>query len=133
MENMTKDRADFNIRDAAMIKMGWLSLFNLKGILKINDEIYDNGLCCRNLIKEFTKLILERIHLVCAENGGIFVWWSDKLVDRLTREICKFNAELNDYRIKIENLEQDIETKKESRKLLAATEEYVSKLLGVQS
>lgn len=133
MENMTKDRADFNIRDAAMIKMGWLSLFNLKGILKINDEIYDNGLCCRNLIKEFSKLILERIHLVCAENGGIFVRWSDKLVDKLTREICKFNAELNDYRIRIENLEQDIETKKESMKLLAATEEYVSKLLGIQS
>ena len=133
MENMTKDRAEFDIRDAAMVKMGWLSFFNLKGILKINDEIYDNGLCCRNLIKEYTKLIMERIHLVCAENGNIFVRWSDNLVSELTREICKFNAELNDYRIKIDTLKQDIEERKASMKLLTDTEEYVLKLLGVQS
>ena len=133
MENMTKDRADFDIRDAAMVKMGWLSFFNLKGILKINDEIYDNGLCCRNLIKEYTKLIMERIHSVCTENGNIFVKWSDNLVTELTQEICKFNAELNDYRIKIDTLKKDIEERKASMKLLMDTEMYVLKLLGVQS
>ena len=133
MENMTKDRADFDIRDAAMVKMGWLSFFNLKGILKINDEIYDNGLCCRNLIKEYTKLIMERIHSVCNENGIIFVKWSDNLVAELTQEICKFNADLNDYRIKIDTLKKDIEERKASMKLLMDTEMYVLKLLGVQS
>lgn len=58
--------------------------------------------------------------------------WKDDLIATLTQELCKFNSDLSSYEHKIEEIRDDIESKKVCKQMLGKSKEYVEGLLNIQ-
>ena len=106
--------------------MGILPILGLK-------DIYNNRKCCESLITEFTKVVTRRIEDVRTENGRHFEKWTDELIGKIKMELCKFNAELHDFELKIEEINQDIKNKKSHLELIESTNQYIGGLLKAQT
>ena len=126
MEDMVQEHMDFDLGENSAINMGILPVLGLK-------DVYNNRRCCENLINEFSKVVSQRIFVVRTENGRHFEKWTADLISKIKMELCKFNAELHEFELKIEAINLDIQNKKAHLALIKDTREYISGLLGTQS
>ena len=54
------------------------------------------------------------------------------MIGKIKMELCKFNAELHDFELKIEEINKDIKNKKSHLRLIESTREYIGGLLHTQ-
>ena len=54
------------------------------------------------------------------------------MIGKIKMELCKFNAELHDFELKIDNINSDIENKKAHLALIEDTRQYIGGLLHTQ-
>lgn len=125
MDDMTQEHMEFDLSENSAINMGILPVLGLK-------DIYNNRKCCENLITEFSKVVTKRIADVRTENGRHFEKWTADLIGKIKMELCKFNAELHDFELKIEEINKDIKNKKSHLRLIESTREYIGGLLHTQ-
>lgn len=126
MDDMTQEHMEFDLSENSAINMGILPILGLK-------DIYNNRKCCESLITEFTKVVTRRIEDVRTENGRHFEKWTADLIGKIKMELCKFNAELHDFELKIEEINQDIKNKKSHLELIESTNQYIGGLLKAQT
>ena len=125
MGDMVQEHMDFDLGENSAINIGLLPILGLK-------DIYNNRKCCENLITEFTRVVTRRIEDVRTENGRHFEKWTAELIGKIKMELCKFNAELHDFELKIDNINSDIENKKAHLALIEDTRQYIGGLLHTQ-
>lgn len=125
MDDMIQERVEFDLSENSAINMGILPILGLK-------DIYNNRKCCENLITEFSKVVTKRIADVRTENGRHFEKWTADLIGKIKMELCKFNSELHDFELKIEEINNDIKNKKSHLRLIQDTREYIGGLLNTQ-
>ena len=126
MNDMEQERVEFDLSENGAIDMGLLPILGLK-------DIYNNRRCCENLIRAFDKVVEKRMTVVRTENGRKFEKWTSELVGKIKTELCKFNAELHEFEIKITELNDDIQNKKAHMELIELTRKYIAGLLKVQN
>ena len=126
MDDMTQEHMEFDLGENSAINMGILPILGLK-------DIYNNRKCCESLISEFTKVVTRRIEDVLTENGRHFEKWTAELIGKIKMELCKFNAELHDFELKIEAINKDIQNKKSHLELIERTRQYIGELLKAQT
>ena len=126
MENMTKERVEFDLREHKGIKMGIIPF------VPLGKESYNNSGCCRNFLSEFDKLVKERIETVREQNGKMYDEWCGKIIDAISEKISTFNEELKAAELAIADLQNEIDTKNKHIALLQQTIDYIQNILCMQ-
>lgn len=125
-DNMSTYRMDFNLRQIGAIRKKHFLFWELKS------EKFDVKLCCNQLIQKFNDAVRKRITNAISTNEKNFVKWTDGLISTLTQELCKFNSDLSSYEHMIEEIRDDIESKKACEQMLDKSKEYIDGLLNIQ-
>ncbi len=125
-DNMSMYRMKFDLREIGAIKKKKFFIFQGKG------ETFDFKECSEQFIKYFHDAIRTHINSSVTANALKFKKWTDRLIDMLTQELCKFNSDLNMFSKKIEDLNADIIAKKACERQLIKSKEYIDNLLDVQ-
>ena len=126
MENMTKERVEFDLREHRGIKMGIIPF------VPLGKESYNNSGCCRNFLSEFDKLVKERIETVREQNGKMYDEWCGRIIDAISEKISTFNEELKAAELAIADLQKEIDTKNKHIALLQQTIDYIQNILCMQ-
>ena len=126
MENMTKERVEFDLREHRGIKMGIIPF------VPLGKESYNNSGCCRNFLAEFDKLVKELIETVREENGKMYDEWCGRIIDAISEKISTFNEELKAAELAIADLQKEIDTKNKHIALLQQTIDYIQNILCMQ-
>lgn len=125
-KSLSKYKMEFNLRSIGAIR-------NKRFIfVKRKSEKFDAKKCSDQFVKCFNDAVRKRITATESLNEKYFKEWADSLINTLTKELCKFNSDLSSYMNKIEDLNQDIETKRKCHILLTESKEYIDNLLDIQ-
>ena len=125
-EKMFTSQIKFDLREIGAIRKKHFLFIPLKS------EKFDAKLCCDQMIVKFNDAVRARISGVVKSNNCNFSEWTNNLIDTLTKELCKFNSDLNSYEIKIEDIGRDIQSKTECKKMLSESKDYIDTLLNIQ-
>ncbi len=126
MENMTKERVEFDLREHKGIKMGIIPF------VPLGKESYNNSGCCRNFLSEFDKLVKERIEIVRDQNGQMFEAWCVQIINAISDKISTFNEEMHEAELAIAELQKEIDRKNQHIGLLQQTIDYIENVLCMQ-
>lgn len=126
MENMTKERVEFDLREHKGIKMGIIPF------VPLGKESYNNSGCCRNFLSEFDKLVKERIEIVRDQNGQMFEAWCVQIINAISDKISTFNEEMHEAELAIAELQKEIDLKNQHISLLQQTIDYIENVLCMQ-
>ncbi len=126
MENMTKERVEFDLREHKGIKMGIIPF------VPLGKESYNNSGCCRNFLSEFDKLVKERIEIVRDQNGQMFEAWCVQIINAISDKISTFNEEMHEAELAIAELQKEIDRKNQHIDLLQQTIDYIDNVLCMQ-
>ena len=124
--NMSTYRMDFNLRQIGAIRKKRFLFWKLK------TEVFDDKLCCDQLIQKFKNAVRKRMTSAVKANGKNFEKWTDGLINNLTEELCKFNSDLSSYEQKIKEIKANIESKEECEQMLNKSKAYIDGLLNMQ-
>lgn len=102
------------------------------GLIKSKKEKFVLKDCCKEFCSQYEKTTRNRIISVESGNTHNFTTWVDSLIRRLKMKLVEFNPELKEDSIKISNLKNDIEGRKQCEHELTVSKEYIDGLLGIQ-
>ena len=124
--NMPMYHMDFNLRQVGAIRNKKFLFWDLKS------EKFDFKACCDQLVQRFNDTVRERNMTAISNNEKYFKRWTDRLINTLTAELCKFNSDLNTYEQQIANLKADMELRENCEVMLKESREYIDELLDMQ-
>ncbi len=125
-KQMFTDQIKFDLREIGAIRKKHFLFIPLKS------EKFDAKKCCDQMIAKFNDAVRTRISGVEISNDNNFKKWAKDLIDTLTKELCRFNTDLNSYEMKIDSIARDIQTKQECKSMLVDSKEYIDSLLTIQ-
>ena len=124
--NMSTIRLDFDLRQLGAIRKKRFLFWVRK------EETFNAKDCSTKLTEQFNNEVRTRTSSAEKENEKSFDKWTNSLISTLIEELCKFNADLSTYKMKIEEINADIESKKECEKLLVDNKRDIDHLLNIQ-
>lgn len=125
-ENMSNCRLEFDLRKVGAIRHKRFLFWERDG------EKFDVKKCCAQLVKTFYDEVRKKIADTESENEKNFKKWTDSLINKLTEELCTFNAGLSSTEQKIGEIKKDIESKKKCEDMLKSSKNCIDALLSLQ-